>query len=50
MAAEPMETKPTIVCLLERAIEKASKRKWRRPHLHPTTKRRMKTRNAGPAR
>jgi hypothetical protein len=34
MAAEPMETKPTIVCLLERAIEKASKRKWRRPHLH----------------
>jgi hypothetical protein len=35
---------------LERAIEKASKRKWRRPHLHPTTKRRMKTRNAGPAR
>jgi hypothetical protein len=31
MAAEPMETKPTIVCLLERAIEKASKRKWRRP-------------------
>jgi hypothetical protein len=41
-----METKPTIACLLERAIQKASKRKRRTPHIHPTTKKRMKTRNA----
>ena len=47
MAAETMETKPDLVRLLNVAIAKASKSKWRRPHVHFTTKKRMKTRNSG---
>jgi len=50
MAAETMETKQDLVRLLDVAIAKAKQRKQRRPRSHPTTKMRMKCRNASGAR
>jgi hypothetical protein len=46
MAAETMETKQDLVRLMEGAIAKAKQRKQRRPTSHPTTKMRMRCRNA----
>jgi len=46
MAAETMETKQALVRQLDRAINKASKRKRRRPNAHPPTKMRMKCTSA----
>jgi hypothetical protein len=46
MAAETMETKQDLVRLMEGAIAKAKQRKQRRPISHPTTKMRMRCRNA----
>jgi hypothetical protein len=50
MAAETMETKQDLVRLMDGAIAKAKQRKQRRPISHPTTKMRMRCRNATGAR